>query len=147
MRVSKHDIHEAIDDYRWMMNVLIERRKESLNGSQGLVAKWGIEATLPKPQGDPSDPIYQEMLRIERFDKNNKKLQDKVRMIQKHSKAVKGMKDQLVLDGVLNGLTLREIASQLNMSLTAVKRRKDIIVNEIYMSVQVEQMVQMEQNA
>lgn len=143
--MNKQEIHEAIKDYRWMMRLLISKRQESVNGSNGLTAKYGIEATLPKPQGDPSDPVYQEMLRIEKYEKNTRRIRKKVLLIQKHAKSIVSTKDQLILDELLDAKPLRDIAIDLDMSVSAVKRRKDAIVNQIYLSVQAEQMAQMAQ--
>ena len=90
--MNKQEIHEAIKDYRWIMNMLIRKRSELTKDSKGLVGKYGIEATLPKPN-NISDPVYQEMLRIEKYNKNTKKLRNKVMFIQKHSKCVTDVKN------------------------------------------------------
>ena len=67
-------------------------------------------------------------------------------MIQKHSKAITNLKEQVILDKLLDGKSMREIASELDMSLGAVNRKKNIIVNKIYQSIQSEQKKQNERN-
>src|SRR5690625_195503 len=136
------EIHEAIKDYRWMMKFLITKREDSIGG---LTARYGIEATLPKPQGSYSDPVYQEMLRIEKHDKNVEKIKKKVMFIQKHSKSIQNTRNKIILDLLLDGLTLREVAIELDMSLSGVKRRKDTIVNQMYQSAKAEQKEQKKQ--
>ncbi|MDC3414282.1 hypothetical protein [Terrihalobacillus insolitus] len=137
------EIHEAIKDYSWMIKVLISKRKEMVESSNGLVAKGGIESTLPKPQ-NISDPVYQEILRIEKYEKNTNRVRKKVMFIQRHSKCIKNTKNKIILDLLLDGLPLREVALELDMSLSGVKRRKDVIVNQIYQSHKAEQKAQKE---
>lgn len=140
--MNKREIYDAIRNYRWMMKVLISKRMEETQKSGSLVSKYGIEASLPKPQSDPSDPVYQEILRIERYEKNTNKIRRKVVLIQRHSKAIKNTRDQLILDMLLDAKSLRDIAVELDMSVSAVKRRQDVIVNQIYSSIKAEQMAQ-----
>lgn len=139
--MNKQEIHETIKDYRWMMQLLISKREQS---SAGMTAQYGLEATLPKPQGDPSDPVYQEMLRIEKHDKNMQKIRQKVMFIQRHSRSINNTRNKMILDLLLDGLPLREIAIELDMSLSGVKRRKDVIVNQMLQSAKAEQKEQKE---
>ncbi|WP_080875559.1 hypothetical protein [Oceanobacillus timonensis] len=143
--MNKHEIHETIKNYRWMMKLLINKRLENVEQTNTLVSKYGIEATMPKAQGSTSDPVYQEIIRMEKHERKTKKIRNKIILIQKHSAAVKNERDQLILDELLDGKPLREIAIEMDMSLSAVNRRKINIVNQIYSSIQAEQMAQTEQ--
>ena len=143
--MNKYEISAAIKNYKWMMQLLINRRLEAVSGSRSLIAQYGIDAAMPKAQNSPSDPIFNEIQRIEKHEKNTRKIRRKVLMIQKHSKVIKGEKDVLVLDMLLDGLPLREIASELNMSIGSVQSSKDRIINKIYESIQNEQSEQIEQ--
>src|SRR5690606_29579618 len=96
------------------------------------------DASLPSTNNNVSDPVYQEFLRIERYEKNTEKIRNKVMMIQKHSKAITNLKEQVILDKLLDGKSMREIASELDMSLGAINRKKNIIVNKIYQSIQLD---------
>jgi FixJ family two-component response regulator len=135
--MNKQEIHEAIKDYSWIMHLLISTRKtlDKNIGHAGMIAQSGVESTLPKPN-NISDPVYQEMLRIEKYDKRTKRLRDKVIFIQTHSTCIKNDKDRIVLDKLLDGTPLREIALELDMSISGVKGRKDNIVHQIYQSAQ-----------
>ncbi len=144
--MNKKEIHDAIFNYHWMIRLLINKRAEMTGNSNPLVAKYGIEASMPIASGNVSDPVYQEFLRIERYEKNTEKIRNKVMMIQKHSKAITNLKEQVILDKLLDGKSMREIASELDMSLGAVNRKKNIIVNKIYQSIQSEQKKQNERN-
>lgn len=144
--MNKKEIHDAIFNYHWMIRLLINKRAEMTGSSNTLVAKYGIEASMPIASGNVSDPVYQEFLRIERYEKNTEKIRNKVMMIQKHSKAITNLKEQVILDKLLDGKSMREIASELDMSLGAVNRKKNIIVNKIYQSIQSEQKKQNERN-
>ena len=143
--MNKKEIHDAIFNYHWMIRLLINKKVEMTGVSQTLVAKYGIEANMPKDKGTASDPVFQEILRIERYERNTERIRKKVQMIQKHSKAITNIKEQLILDMLLDGMSLREIASKMDMSLAAVNRKKDEIVNKIYLSIQSEQTEQTEQ--
>ena len=143
--MNKREIHDAIMDYHWMIKLLIAKKAEMTGSSASFVGKYGIDASLPMGKGSTSDPVYQEFLRIERYEKNTEKIRYKVMMIQKHSKAITNIRDQLILDKLLDGKSLREIAYEMNMSLSAVNHRKNAIVNKIYASIQAEQMEQTKQ--
>ncbi|MBB6449839.1 DNA-binding NarL/FixJ family response regulator [Geomicrobium halophilum] len=139
--MNKLEIHEALMNYKWMINVLVTKRQEMTGASQAMVSKYGIEATLPS-DSSPSDPVYNEMLRIERYDKNTKNLQRKVSFIQRHSAGIIDIKDQIILDELLNGKTLRRISREHHLSVAAVKRRKDHIIEEMHLNAASEQCVQ-----
>lgn len=143
--MNKKEIHDVIFNYHWMIRLLINRRDEMTGSSNSLVAKYGVEAATTGVKENVSDPIFQEFLRIERYEKNTERIKRKVTMIQKHSKSITNLKEQLILDKLLDGKSMREIASELDMSLGAVNRKKDIIVNKIYQSIQAEQNEQKEQ--
>lgn len=132
--MNKQDIHDMIRDYRWMINLLIARRFEAVGSSQGLTTIYGIEATLPKPQGTNTDPVYQEYLRIEEYEQNNKKIREKVLFIQRHSKAIKDVQNKIILNRLLDGESLKEIAKDMNMSASGINYRKELIVDEMYNS-------------
>src|SRR5690606_16462238 len=142
--MNRKEIHDAIFNYHWMIRLLINKKAEMTGVSQTLIAKYGIEGSLPKGKGSVSDPVFQEILRIERYERNTERIRKKVQMIQQHSKAITNIKEQLILDMLLDGMSLREIASKLDMSLTAVNRKKDEIVDKIYSSIQSEQIKQTE---
>lgn len=143
--MSKKEVHDAIFNYHWMMRLLINKKEEMTGSSNPFVAKYGTDASLPNAKNNTSDPVYQEFLRIERYEKNTEKIKKKITMIQKHSKSINNLKEQLILDKLLDGKSMREIASELDMSLGAVNRKKDVIVNKIYQSIQMEQTKQTEQ--
>jgi len=135
-----------IKDYNWMMRMLISSRLEATGTSQGLTTVYGIEATLPKPQGTNSDPVYQEVLRLEKNDVYNEKITQKVMFIQKYSKKVKGVKNQIILSKLLNGEPMRDIAKEMNMSLSGISNRKEMIVNDMYECYKTEQNEQITKN-
>lgn len=132
--ISRQDIHDMIRDYSWMINLLVTRRLEVVGSSRGLTSVYGIEATLPKPKGVNTDPVYQEMLRIEEYDENNKKIKEKVLFIQKHSKAIRDMQNRIILNRILDGESLKDIANDMNMSISGINYRKELIVEQMYES-------------
>jgi DNA-binding CsgD family transcriptional regulator len=139
--MDKGKIHEAIRNYHWMIRLLVQRRLEVVGGSAGLTGRYGIESTLPGTK-EPGDPVYQEMLRIEKYEKKSKRMRDKVLFLQKHSQAVTNDRDRVILDFLLDGMSLRDIALELDMSMSGVNHRKNAIVEKIYQDAQMEQMEQ-----
>lgn len=127
--LNKKQIHEAIKDYPWMMKMIIKKREQSSNG---LTAQYGIEATLPKPKGVTSDPVYQEVIRFERRDRDIKRIRDKVLFIQERSKVITDTRDRVILDMLLDGMTLREISMELETSISNINKRKINIVNTMH---------------
>lgn len=134
--MNKKQIHEAIKDYPWMIKLLMTKREQS---SKGLVAQYGIESVMPKAQGGTTDPIYQEMLRIEKYDENIKGIRHKVMFVQRYSQFVTNIRNRMILDLLLDGLPFREVALELDMSISGVKHRKDDIVEQMAQKAKLEQ--------
>lgn len=132
--ITKQDIQEMIMDYNWMINLLINNYKDQVESSRGLTAIYGVEATLPKAKGVNTDPVYQEILRIEEFDKSNKKIKEKVMFVQKHSKSITDIKDKIILNRLLDGKSLRDIAEEMKMSISGINYRKEMIIDTMYKS-------------
>lgn len=64
--MNKKEIENILKDYHWMINSIKELRKSLQSAGEGLTAQYGVEATLPKPQGITGDPIYRELIRREK---------------------------------------------------------------------------------
>jgi len=142
---SKSEIHYLIKNYCWMMQLIIMKRQEMVNGSQSLTAKYGIEATLPSAKGNTSDPVYLEVLRIEKHNKKVEKMKKNLQFILKHQDVITDEKNAYIFNRLLDGLTLREIGHEMNISFAQVNRRKNEIVDQIYEEQFKEEMTRMAQ--
>jgi DNA-binding NarL/FixJ family response regulator len=132
--MTKNEIYKAISDYHWMIKVLINSRLEYKSISQSFVAKTGIESVMPNGKGSHSDPIYQEMLRLEKYENKNKNIIEKVEFVQQHMKYIKHERDNIILNSILCGTPMREIAEELDTSIGAVQKRKEVIAKIMYQS-------------
>jgi len=93
--VEKKEIEQALRDYHWMVRLLVAKRQE-MDDDIGinLTARFGIDASLPKPQGNPTDPVYFEYLRRAEEWKEVEKIERKVRFIQMRVGCIKDEKEK-----------------------------------------------------
>src|SRR5690606_33473672 len=61
--MKKEEIDQILKDYHWMINSIKIMRESLKDAGEGLIANYGIEASLPKAQGTVSDPIFREVAR------------------------------------------------------------------------------------
>ncbi|NPC91211.1 hypothetical protein HOO54_02810 [Bacillus sp. WMMC1349] len=139
---SRSEIHYLIKNYSWMMKLIIMKRQEMVSNSHSLTSKYGIEAALPTSKGNQSDPVYLEVLRIEKYNQKFEKMKRNLQFILKHQEVITDEKNAFIFNRLLDGLTIREISDEINISFAQVNRRKNEIVNQIYESQFKEEMTQ-----
>lgn len=106
-------------------------RRSLEQAGDGLTAQYGIEATLPKPKGQTSDPIYSEVIRrSKRWDKI-KEYADKVKVIQDRLHVIKDEREIEVLHWLLEGKSYRWIGYHMGLSFSHIKRIRDSIVDKL----------------
>ena len=130
--MDKKQIKSALHNYHWMIQV-IKLKKQELEQVAGnhVVAQYGVQASLPKPQGNPADPVYFEVLRRDKERKTIEKLEKKVRFIQERMHVITDEKELTVLNRILDGWSLRYISHQFGIPLTNVRRIRDDIVHKM----------------
>lgn len=121
-------IMDLINNYPFYIKRIIKLRERYLNEvAGGNISQYGIESSLPKPQGNNSDPVYNEMQRLLKMDKELSRLEYKVRYIQNRGERVVDERLGLVLNMRLSGKTYQEIADELEVT----KPRVNQMMNEI----------------
>lgn len=121
-------IMDLINNYPFYIKRIIKLRERYLNEvAGGNISQYGIESSLPKPQGNNSDPVYNEMQRLLKMDKELSRLEYKVRYIQNRSERVVDERLGLVFNMRLSGKTYQEIADELEVT----KPRVNQMMNEI----------------
>lgn len=121
-------IMDLINNYPFYIKRIIKLRERYLNEvAGGNISQYGIESTLPKPQGNNSDPVYNEMQRLLKMDKELSRLECKVRYIQNRGERVVDERLGLVFNMRLSGKTYQEIADELEVT----KPRVNQMMNEI----------------
>ena len=127
-KYSTEKIMDLINNYPFYIKRIIKLRERYLNEvAGGNISQYGIESSLPKPQGNNSDPVYNEMQRLLKMDKELSRLEYKVRYIQNRSERVVDERLGLVFNMRLSGKTYQEIADELEVT----KPRVNQIMNEI----------------
>lgn len=131
--MNEKQIEQALRDYNWMINE-IKRQRELLSHIIGgnVVAQGGIESTMPKAQGETSDPVAQEVIRR---DKNNdwlNKLESKALFIQKRMSVIQDEREKVILECLLDGLSMSAIGRHVGLSERHIRRIKDTIVSKMY---------------
>lgn len=130
-------VEEELKDYHWMVKE-IERLEDYLNkvqyvpyNSNRLVAGYGIEASMPKPQGKkPASLSISEEL----FDKKYKrleKLRGKVLKINTALYNITDEKERTVLECILDGMQMKAIAIHVGISRTRLNEIKRILVKKL----------------
>lgn len=129
--MNREDIESILKNYHWMINSIIIMRRSLEQAGDGLTAQYGIEATLPKPKGQTSDPIYSEVIRrSKRWDKI-KEYADKVKVIQDRLHVIKDEREIEVLHWLLEGKSYRWIGYHMGLSFSHIKRIRDSIVDKL----------------
>lgn len=130
--VKKSEIENILKDYNWMINSIKIMRKSLEQAGEGLTAQYGIESSLPKPQGTNSDPIYREVVRrSKRWDKI-RQYEEKVRVIQSRIHLVNDEREYEVLHWLLEGKSMRWIGLHMGLSNTHIHRIKNAIVDKFF---------------
>ena len=129
LAVNKFSIDAMITDYHWMLNAVKDIRAELEIGAK--TAQYGIEATLPKGQGNTSDPVELEVARRAKKIKRLKEYEMQLMEVQNRIDKVKGIREIQVLDWMLDGKTMRWIAKAMGISHTQVQNIKGSIVEQM----------------
>ncbi|MEC1373398.1 DNA-binding response regulator [Heyndrickxia oleronia] len=129
--MNKKEIENILKDYHWMINSIKELRKSLQSAGEGLTAQYGVEATLPKPQGITGDPIYRELIRREKRHVVINKYKKKISVIQDRLYLIKDDRELEVLHWLLEGKSYRWIGMHMGLSFSHIKRIRDSIVDKL----------------
>jgi len=138
VQITRDEIERALKNYHWMINSIsiMEKRMDDIHVSTN---KFGVEASLPKPQGTTSDPVYGEVKRRSRYWKKIEEYKKKTALIQELSDCITDEREYEVLTWILNGKGYRWIARHIGLSETHIRRIKDSIVEQMYKTAQMSQ--------
>lgn len=132
------NVDEDLKNYHWITSEIIRLensilKKEQLQGSFGggsLTAQYGLEATLPKAQGTRILTEF-EVNEIEKMVKRKQKLESRVYRIEKASIKIKDEKERTLLDCILDGMRMKDIAIHFSLSRTRLNEIKISLVNTL----------------
>lgn len=126
---SKHAIYEILTKYNWMIKEY-NRIKLQLNN----VETVGVAVYSDEPKGSqsaPSQRIEGEVIRREKKFDRLKEYDDKITYISQRLDSVEDEKHKVVLDCILDGMSMNAIAIHLNTSRRTVFKIRDTIVYKI----------------
>ncbi|MEN7386627.1 helix-turn-helix transcriptional regulator [Bacillus licheniformis] len=129
--MNRKEIESILKDYRWMMNSIQVLRESLEDAGEGLTAKYGVEASLPKAQGTTSDPVFKESVR--RSKRFNKILmyEQKVQKLQDRINRITDDRENEVLHWLLEGKSYRWIAQHMELSFSHIRRIRESIVDKL----------------
>ncbi|API92483.1 MULTISPECIES: hypothetical protein [unclassified Virgibacillus] len=130
--MNKEQIERAIKDYNWMIRE-IKRQRQMLEKDIGtkVVSASGVEATLPKSKGVISDPVVKEVIRRDRKSNWLSKLEKKVLFIQERLPAIDEPREVVVLECMLDGMTISAISKHMALSRKHIYTIKETIVQKM----------------
>lgn len=130
-RMNKEEISTTLRDYNWIINEIKRQRKLLEDAGSNLTAQYGFEASLPKPQGSNSDPIFQEVVRREKKSKWVERLEKKVLFIQSRIDRIQDERERAVLECILDGMSMKAISRHMGLSTRHIQRIKNSIVDKM----------------
>lgn len=117
MTYTTEEIMTLIKEYQTNVKAINHLRKEYLDiVCGGNIAQYGIEATMPKPQGQTSDPVLREVERLMKQDKMIARYEQKVLYIQNRWDRVVDETQAVVFNQILSGVSYDYIAKTIGVS-------------------------------
>ncbi|MGG0668573.1 DNA-binding response regulator [Lederbergia citrisecunda] len=139
--MMKEEMEQLVKDYHWMMNSVKVIREGMNEVGEGMTARYGLEAAMPKANGGrPSDPIYREVNRRERRLKKVYEYERKIQLVQERIPLITEDRDIEVLHWLLEGKSLRWIGRHMQVSDRQIGRIKDAIIDKMSQMPHVPQM-------
>lgn len=124
---TKEDIRYMIDNFRSICNTL-EMILPDVDSNS--IAQYGIEATLPKPQGVNSSKVESVVIAREKAHKHVQNKMDKIAFI--NDCQDKLSEDDFIFLEVMKGYKRYQILPKAEMNKNRYDDRKRDIVNKIY---------------
>lgn len=129
LAVNKFNLDIMITDYHWMLNAVKDIRAELEIGAK--TAQYGIESSMPKGQGNTSDPVELEVARRAKKFKRLQEYEMSLWTVQQRIEKVQGLREKQILDWMLDGKSMRWIAKVMGLSHTQIQNIKDNIVEQM----------------
>lgn len=129
---SELEVRQLITGYHWRVNLLEHKVYEYDSTSTG---QYGIEAAMPKGQGQTGDKVLVRVIRNDKDKKHSQKLIDEIEFVDKREHYITNDKNYHILQLLKQGETIKTIERLLGISRRSIYSRIDKIV-ETYMKYQ-----------
>lgn len=121
---TQEDIKEMLNDYSWMLNAV--ESKILASDSTG-TAQYGIEASMPKAQGQTSDKVSSIVLKTITQDRFTIKCAEKVQFIDNNEHHITKAKDVYIIKLLKRGYSYTKIGLLVQLHKSQVANRVDVI--------------------
>ncbi|MGO2207158.1 MAG: hypothetical protein ACTH4T_12095 [Staphylococcus xylosus] len=129
---SESEVRQLITGYHWRVNLLEHKVYEYDSTSTG---QYGIEAAMPKGQGQTGDKVLVRVIRNDKDKKHSQKLIDEIKFVDKLECYITNDKNYHILQLLKQGETIKTIERLLSISRRSIYSRIDKIV-DTYMKYQ-----------
>ncbi|WP_426457027.1 hypothetical protein [Staphylococcus cohnii] len=126
---NESEVRQLITGYHWRVNLLEHKVYEYDSTSTG---QYGIEAAMPKGQGQTGDKVLVRVIRNDKDKKHSQKLIDEIKFVDKREHYITNDKNYHILQLLKQGETIKTIERLLGISRRSIYSRIDKIV-ETYM--------------
>jgi DNA-directed RNA polymerase specialized sigma subunit len=130
-KYSKHQIYETLKNYYWMIREIQRIDKELSQTDFSGTAQYGIEATMPKAQGIVGKALENEVVRRSNKSKKLVEYANRINYINERISFITDEKEKVVLDCLLDGLSLTGVSKHLKMSRGYVTKIRDDVVEKL----------------
>jgi DNA-directed RNA polymerase specialized sigma subunit len=131
MTYNKFQIYGILKDYFWMIREIQKIDRELQKTDFSGVAQYGIEATLPHAVGIVGRAIENEIVRRSKKSERMLEYAKKVNFINERINNITDEKEKVVLDCLMDGLSLTAISKHMGMSRQLVTTIRDKLVENL----------------
>ena len=130
-KFTQKEICYILSNYHWMIKE-IKRINEILNDvDTNVTGQYGIESTLPKPRGITKDAMTNEIIRRDKKHHRRKKFVEKIKFVQERIHLIQDERGRVVLDCLLDGMSIGAISNHMGLSRKHVERLRDSIAEQM----------------
>lgn len=129
--MTKKEIENILKDYHWKLNSIKDMRETLGDLISSKTAMYGLDASLPKPKGNPGDPVFADVMRRSRRWKKIEQYEKEVRYIQERIDRITDERESEVLFWLLEGKSYRWIGRHMGLSFSHIRRIRDSIVEQL----------------
>lgn len=125
---TPQEIRQMLKDYPWMLTAI---ESDLLSNDSMSTAQYGIQAAMPKGQGQTGDKVYNLVLKRQGTHSYIYKLATKVKFIDEHEHVIKNDKDMYILELLKRGYSHTQIGLLVQLHKSQVGKRIDGIVEKL----------------
>lgn len=129
VKFNRHQIYGILKNYAWMLHEIKRLDRELQRTDFSGVSQYGIEASLPHAQGIVRRALENEVMRRNRKSDKLLKYCEQVNFINENAGKITDEKEKVVLDCLLDGMSLTAISKHLRMSRQQITDLRDKIVD------------------